>query len=259
MPKHPNVTPSLAAVRQSVFTTLAKRLAAFEGEIYPLHIGDTWMPPAAGCRMEDVHTADHPGVNRYAKVQGTDGLVDAIVERTRAAQGCPTERDAVLVSAGATGGLGAIVGAITSPGDEVLILAPYWPLFAGIVRSFHATPVPVPFIGVVHSPESAAEAVRAKLTERTVALYVSTPRTSISPTAHPSATKGSRSALGGSPRSVPECPSSGGVCVKAVQGGAPARGLQRLAWQRPRLSCRSLLPGFDSRFFHRIVGCVEVL
>ncbi len=175
MPRHPDVTPSLAAVRQSVFTSLAARLAAFDGPIYPLHIGDTWMEPAPGCRMQDVDVGDHPGVHRYSKVQGTDGLVDAIVERTRSVQDCPTDPDAVLVSAGATGGLGAIVGAITSPGDEVLILAPYWPLFAGIVRSFHATPVPVPFIGVVDSPESAVEAVRAKLTDRTVALYVSTP------------------------------------------------------------------------------------
>ena len=132
------------------------------------------MEPALGCRMQDVTVQDHPGMHRYSKVQGTDGLVSAIVDRSRSRQG-PTEPGSVLVSAGATGGLGAIVGAITSPGDEVLILAPFWPLFAGIVRSFHAKPVPVPFIGVVDGPQAAVEAVQAALTPRTVALYVSTP------------------------------------------------------------------------------------
>jgi N-succinyldiaminopimelate aminotransferase len=59
----------------------------------------------------------------------------------------------------------------------VLLLAPYWPLIAGIVRSFHGTPVPVPFFAgaEVHDPASAVAAVEAKLTDRTVALYLNTP------------------------------------------------------------------------------------
>ncbi|TNE91749.1 MAG: pyridoxal phosphate-dependent aminotransferase [Deltaproteobacteria bacterium] len=175
MPGHPHVAPSVAAVKGSVYTALAHRLANHQGEVYPLHIGDTWMEPAEGCRMEDLTVAEHPGMHRYAPVTGLPTLVDAIVERTRLRTGVSTERGNVLVSAGATGALGAVGGAIVAPGDEVLILAPFWPLIAGIVRSFHGTPVPVPFIGTVDGPESAVEAVEAARTERTVALYLNTP------------------------------------------------------------------------------------
>jgi aspartate/methionine/tyrosine aminotransferase len=79
------------------------------------------------------------------------------------------------VATGATGALGAVAGAILAPGDEVLQLAPHWPLITGIIRSFNGVPVDVPFFGAADSPETAVEAVRALKTDRTVALYLNTP------------------------------------------------------------------------------------
>jgi len=115
-------------------------------------------------------------MHRYASVHGVPELLDAIVERERAKTGLALERENVLITAGATGGLGAVAGAILEPGDEVLILAPYWPLIEGIVRSFHGTPVAVPVLaGEVDSAEGAVEAARERRTGRTVALYLSTP------------------------------------------------------------------------------------
>lgn len=166
---------SVKNIRGSVYSNLAHRLETFPGEVYPLHVGDTFMEPAAGCRMEDLRVADYPGMHRYASPHGLPALLDALVERTRARTGVPTERDNVLVTAGATGGLGAVVGAIVDPGDEVLILAPHWPLIEGIVRSFHGTPVAVPFLGVADGPETAVELVAARRSGRTAALYLSSP------------------------------------------------------------------------------------
>ena len=171
----PRFSPSVQDIAGNVYSALAHRLATYRGEVYPLHVGDTWMEPAEGCRMEDIRVADHPGMHRYAAPQGMPALLDAIAERARQRTGVPTTRENVLVAAGATGGLGAVAGAIVAPGDEVLILAPHWPLITGIVRSFHGVPVDVPFLGAVDSPETAVEAVRAKKTDRTVALYLSTP------------------------------------------------------------------------------------
>jgi N-succinyldiaminopimelate aminotransferase len=159
----------------AVFSPVAKRIDAVPGSVCPLHVGDTWMEPFAGARMEDLRVADHPGLHRYCDTQGVPALVDAIVEKVRARNGLPCERASVLVTAGATGALGAAVGAIASPGDEVLILAPYWPLIRGVVSTFRATPVEIPFYDRVASADDALEAVRAGLGPRTVALYVSTP------------------------------------------------------------------------------------
>ena len=175
MPQFPDVSPSVRAMPGSVYSPLVQRVYEAGGEVFPFQVGDTWMEPPEGAWMEDLHVADHPGMHRYAPVAGLPGLVDKLVQRQRDRTGLPVERSEILITAGATGGLGAVVGSLVAPGNEVLILAPYWPLIAGIVRSFGGVPVPVPSIGAVSSPEGLLEALSAASTERTVMLYVSTP------------------------------------------------------------------------------------
>lgn len=175
MPRPFEFSPAVGQIAGSVYSSLAHRMATFRGEIFPFHVGDTWMEPPVGSRMEDLRVADHPGMHRYAAPQGMPALLDAVVERVRARSGAATERENVLMATGATGGLGAVAGAILRPGDEVLLLAPHWPLITGIVQSFHGVAVDVPFFGRADSPESAVEVVREALTGKTVALYLNTP------------------------------------------------------------------------------------
>jgi N-succinyldiaminopimelate aminotransferase len=138
-------------------------------------VGDTWLEPFAGARMEDLRHAEHPGLSRYSDTQGIPALVDAIAEKARARNRIPCEREGVLVCAGATAALGCALAALASPGEEVLILAPFWPLIRGIVQSFRAVPVEVPFYDRVDSAAAAVDAVRERIGPRSVALYVSTP------------------------------------------------------------------------------------
>ncbi|MDH3402155.1 MAG: pyridoxal phosphate-dependent aminotransferase [Acidobacteriota bacterium] len=175
MPRFPEVGAAVRSMPGSVYSALARRLASFDGRVFPLHVGDTWMDPAVGCRMEDLRAADYPGLHRYAEVQGRRDLLEKLAGVVSRRTGLATASEDILVAAGATGALGAVAGAIVSPGDEVLLLAPYWPLIAGIVRSFGGTPVAVPFLGRVDSPETALEAVEPLRGERTIALYVNTP------------------------------------------------------------------------------------
>jgi aspartate/methionine/tyrosine aminotransferase len=175
MPRHPRLSPSVAEITGAVYSRLAQKLATHRGPVYPLHVGDTWMEPPAGCRMEDLRVADHPGMHRYTAPQGMPQLLAAVAETVQRRSGVPTGSDEVLIAAGATGALGAAIGALVSPGEEVLLLAPFWPLIAGIVRSFHGIPVPVPYLGAVETPAAARDLVERHRTPRTVALYLNTP------------------------------------------------------------------------------------
>ena len=175
MPRPPHFNPSVTAMPGAVYSPFAHRLADHPGPVYPLHVGDTWLEPGEGMRMQDIASADHPGLHQYCDTQGLPDLIDALVERTRQRSGLPWERESVLVTAGATAGLGCAVGALAAPGDEVLILAPFWPLIRGIVQAAGATPVEVPFYDRVNSAAEAVAAVRDRATEGTVALYISTP------------------------------------------------------------------------------------
>ncbi|MCH7869020.1 MAG: pyridoxal phosphate-dependent aminotransferase [Myxococcales bacterium] len=159
----------------AVYSPFADRLKDHPGPLYSLHVGDTWMEPFEGGRMEDLRVDQYPGMHRYCDTRGIPELVDALVDKLRHKNQLPCEPDNVLVCAGATGALSSAIGALIRPGDEVLILAPFWPLIRGIVQSFGGVPVEVPFYDRVDSAESAVESVRARLSSATVALYVSTP------------------------------------------------------------------------------------
>ena len=159
----------------AVYSPFADRAEQQEGPIFPLHVGDTWLEPAVGARMEDLRTNEIEGLHRYLETRGLPALVDAVVEKVRHRNHVACERESILITAGATAGLGCALGALLHPGDEVLILAPFWPLIRGIVTSCGGVPVEVPFFDRVNDPDGAVEAVRAHLSSRTVALYVSTP------------------------------------------------------------------------------------
>ncbi len=175
MPRPPRPAANLLEMPGAVYSPFADRLRDHPGPLFPLHVGDTWLEPVEGARLQDLRSDRYAGLHRYCDTRGIPELVDAIVEKARARNHLPCERESVLVGAGATGALAAAVGAIAAVGEEVLILAPFWPLIRGMVQAFRATPVEVPFYDRVDSAEAAVDAVRERLGERSVALYVSTP------------------------------------------------------------------------------------
>ena len=137
MPRPPYVNSHISAMPSGVFSKFSGAISQLKPPIYPLHIGDTYLEPAAGARMEDIHSDSFVGVHRYARSEGMPALIDAIAKRRH------VDPKRVLITAGATGGLHVMAMTLLAPGDEVLILAPYWPLIAGIVRSVGATPIEV--------------------------------------------------------------------------------------------------------------------
>jgi N-succinyldiaminopimelate aminotransferase len=175
MPRPPKTSQAVAALGGAPFSPLAERARAAAGRVYPLHVGDTWMEPCQAARFDGLRAEERPGLYRYCETAGIPPLVDALVERLRAHNRLPVERDGVLVTAGATSGLACAVSALADPGDEVLILAPFWPLIRGIVRSQRAVPVEVPFFDRTASPDDAVRAVEERLGPRSVALYFSSP------------------------------------------------------------------------------------
>jgi N-succinyldiaminopimelate aminotransferase len=175
VPRHPAIAGLTAEIRGSVFSALAHRLDGFHGETYPFHVGDTWLEPPPGTRLQDPGPAQH----RYAPPSGHPRLVEALVERARARTGLSIERSQVYPTAGATAGLFAVCRALLEPGEQVLLLAPYWPLIDGIVRGCGAEPVPVPLLGAGDGEcRGAAELIdrlERRCSPRTAALYLSSP------------------------------------------------------------------------------------
>lgn len=174
MPRFPAVSPAARAVRGAVYSGLARKPASGIAPV-PLHVGDTWMDPAEGCRMQDLTVADYPGLHRYSPVPGYPELRDRIAQVHGARSGVATSREQVVVTAGATAGLSAAISALVGPGEDVLVAAPYWPLIAGSVRAFHANPIDVPVMTEAETAREAVACFEKHRTEKTVAVYWNTP------------------------------------------------------------------------------------
>lgn len=176
MARFPDPSPTTATLSDSVYSALVARARGHPGPVHALQVGDTWLEPPECARAEAQRTADHPRLHAYAPVQGEPALLDAIQARLLARDGERVEREDVQVMLGATAGLSVVVDALLDPGDEVILLAPFWPLIRGIVASRGAVPVEVPFFDRLGAAGFDPEAAVARaIGPRTSALYLNTP------------------------------------------------------------------------------------
>ena len=144
--------------------------------LYPLHVGDTCMEPMEGARVENLRITDVPRLHAYAPVQGEPALLDAIARKVKRRCDVTLDRECVQVMSGATAGLGVVANVLLSPGDEVILPSPFWPLMRGIIRARGAVPVEVPFYPRLGEHDFDLEAmIESAITPRTVALYINSP------------------------------------------------------------------------------------
>jgi N-succinyldiaminopimelate aminotransferase len=178
MPRFPEVAASSVGLSDAVFSRLVTRARARGGKVYPLHVGDTYLDPYEGARAEAILSAEHHRLHNYAPVQGEPQLLDAILRHVDRRAGVKLDRELVQVVSGATAGIAVVVDALLSPDDELLVLAPFWPLVRGTTQRRGGRAIEVPFFDRLDDL-SDVEAIEAYLegfvTPRTSAIYVNTP------------------------------------------------------------------------------------
>ena len=177
MPRFPLVAPAVRGMSDRVYTTLGERAARSGRSVHPLHVGDTYLEPYEGARAEAQRTADRPRLHNYAPVQGEPELREAFVTRLASRHGVSLRPDEVQVVPGATVGVSIAAQVLVDAGDEVLVLAPFWPLVRGVVSARRgATAIEIPFFTRLDEagfdPERELE---SRITERTIAIYVNSP------------------------------------------------------------------------------------
>jgi N-succinyldiaminopimelate aminotransferase len=176
MPRHPRHAATAESLSDRVYGSLVEEAKRRGGKIFALNVGDTYLEPLPSARAEAQRSADFARLHNYAPVQGEPALLDAILARVERTSGVALRRDDLQVMSGATGGFTVVCNTLLEPGDEVLILAPFWPLIRGIVRSRGAVAVELPFYDRL-SDESfdPRAALEAAITPRTVAIYLNSP------------------------------------------------------------------------------------
>lgn len=114
------------------------------------------------------------GVNQYPPGRGMPVLREAIARHQQRFYGLsPDPESEVLVTAGATEALAATILAFVEPGDEVVVLEPYYDSYAAIVALAGGRLVPVPLEWPAFAPDP--DRLRAAVTDRTRLVLVNDP------------------------------------------------------------------------------------
>ncbi len=174
----PRLSDAASGVRESVFAALHARIAAHQaagGELIPLHIGDTYLAPPAGTLEVPTSSRD---LSIYGAVPGMDGLREALAAEFQRRGFSAIEGAAnIHLGCGVTHALFCAARAVLDPGDEVLVVSPYWPLIPGLLQSAGIRPVEVPLsFRLYQEPElDVAAELEAAITPATRAVYFITP------------------------------------------------------------------------------------
>lgn len=114
------------------------------------------------------------GATKYTASSGTPELKAAIVEKFRQENGLEFRTDQIVVSCGAKHSVFNSLMVLVEPGDEVILLAPYWMTYADQVILAGGTPVAIPL-----GPESgfvpSLEQLQAAISARTKAIILNSP------------------------------------------------------------------------------------
>ena len=124
--------------------------------------------------LEAAVAAIRSGANQYPPVRGIPELRSAIAEHQRRQYGLAPDPDTeIVVTAGATEALTATVIALCSPGDEVIVLEPFYDSYAAAIAMAGAVRRVVP----LRWPDFRLDAdlLAAAVTDRTRLILINTP------------------------------------------------------------------------------------
>ena len=161
-----------AARLQGLGTTIFTEMSALAARTGAINLGqgfpDTDGPAVV---IEAAVEALRGGQNQYAPLPGVPSLCDAVREHQRDRYGLAPED--VLVTFGATEAIAAALLALCDPGDEVVVLEPYYDSYAACIAFAGARRQPV----TLFPPDFALDdvALRAAITPRAKVLLLNSP------------------------------------------------------------------------------------
>lgn len=114
------------------------------------------------------------GMTKYTPASGTLELKKAVCANLKRNHGLSYEPNQIVISNGAKHSLFNTFQAIVNPGDEVLVIAPYWLTYPELVKMAGGVPV---YVEAKESNnfEPLAADIEAAVTERTKAIIVNNP------------------------------------------------------------------------------------
>jgi len=129
-------------------------------------------PPQVIARLRALADDPTPGSHRYMPNAGMPETRRAVAAHLERSTGVPYREEHVVMTVGAGGGLVTLLKSLLDPGDEVILLAPFFVEYVHYIANFGGKPV------IVQTDDRFrpdAEAIAAAITPRTRAVIVNSP------------------------------------------------------------------------------------
>ena len=165
----------LSDLSRVIAPTLSRQLfmmAKHYDDVIDFTLGDPDVPtPKAIC--DAAYTVAINGNTHYAPNAGLPALREAIAKQVSKESGIDYSANNVAVTIGATEAVYLSFMACINPGDEVIILAPYWVQYENIVKLLGGKPVIIDTFKEDFEPD--LNAIHKAINDRTMAIVLNSP------------------------------------------------------------------------------------
>ncbi|MBR0406242.1 MAG: pyridoxal phosphate-dependent aminotransferase [Eggerthellaceae bacterium] len=154
---------------------LQRKAEIGEENVYDLSIGNPSIPapPEVRARIEELLQEPPQQLHAYSMAAGLMNARQAIADNLRERFGIPATAANVYFTAGATAALYITTAAITHPGDEVIVNAPYFTEYKVMIETAQCTCVEVPMRQTDFQLD--IDALREAINEKTAAVVINSP------------------------------------------------------------------------------------
>jgi aspartate/methionine/tyrosine aminotransferase len=161
----------IADFKDSIFGVISRLAREHQavnlGQGFPDFDGPDWMKQIAFQKMQEGH-------NQYAPFHGTPNLRNEISNYYKKFYGLNYDPESeVTVTVGATEAIYLVITGLVNPGDEVVVLEPFYDSYVASIKMAGGIPVPV----TMHAPEFTIDIkeLEAAITHRTKLIILNNP------------------------------------------------------------------------------------
>ena len=154
------------------------KLAAKYGRenVFDFSLGNPSIPSPEGVNkaiVDIVKNEDSLSLHSYMNNAGYPAVREAIAKSLNEKHDTNFTDKNIIMSSGAAGGLNVVLKTLLNPGDEVIVVSPYFVEYANYVQNYDGELVVIPASRVDFQPH--IETMRQAITKKTKAIIVNTP------------------------------------------------------------------------------------
>lgn len=164
-----------SAIRELFAYGMARKAEIGDDKVFDFSIGNPSVPTPDAITQAVLDLMGEPAtaLHGYSPAAGDPGVRATIADSISRRFGIQATADRIYMTVGAAASLAISIAALTDPGDEVVVISPYFPEYKVWIESARCTCVEVP----AHVPDFQIdlEALAAAITQKTSAVIINSP------------------------------------------------------------------------------------